>query len=108
MIKLHLFSGFHNTKLGITEDMEIGHLYSVNEDVVELGAAGIRVGMKPWWMQKSNTGILHFDLWRRPLRRAKELYPIVTDMEFAADVLILRGVNTKEEVKRDGISHGHR
>lgn len=91
MIKLHLFSGFENKKLGITPETALGHLYSDMEQVAELKYAGARVGMKDKWLQnKDDTGIWHFDLWGKPLEKAKRLFPIVTDFEFVADVLRLK------------------
>ena len=83
MIKLHIFSGFENPTLAITEDMELGHLYSDVFDKQELLAAGAKVGMKSRWLQSKETGLIHFDLWATPLRKAKELYLTVTDEEFA-------------------------
>ena len=89
-VKLHLFSGFENRQRGITPDMELGHLYSDTEDRQELLAAGRQLGLDFKWIQKSRTGIEHFDIWRGPLQRAKGMYQVVDDDEFDADLEKLR------------------
>jgi len=92
-MRLHLFSGFENKKLGITLDMELGHLYDWRGDIVVLEREATRVGMKPHWLQETD-GFWHFDLWGKPLAKAKELFQIVDDTEFAQDVERLRVVRT--------------
>lgn len=84
-MRLHLFGGFENKKLGITPDMELGHLYDEWNDIPTLYNEGRRVGMKPQWLQESD-GFYHYDLWGKPLEKAKELFPIVSDLQLADDL----------------------
>lgn len=87
MIKLHLFSGFENPILGITPDMEIGHLYDDQNDQRALIIAAIELGLASSYMQGAGTGLIHFDLWGNPLIKAKKkLYKIVTGVEMAEDM----------------------
>jgi hypothetical protein len=87
MIKLHLFSGFENKKLGITKDTKLGHLYSDTQDKDELIKAGTLVGTSTDWLQTPElTGLLHFDLWGTPLRKARRLFPIVSDEQLVYDM----------------------
>ncbi len=69
MVKLHLFSGFENARLKITRQMQLGHLYS-DAGIHELLEAARLVGVKPDRLQNSR-GFYHFDLWGKPLRRAR-------------------------------------
>lgn len=85
MIKLHLFTGFENKKLGITPDMELGHLYEDTNSFAILVYAAGKVGMKPKWAQNAD-GFVHFDLWGRPLEKAKQLFHIASDLELAEDI----------------------
>lgn len=84
-VKLHLFQGFANLRLGITSDTELGHLYEDTNSAAILAFAGEKVGVKQEWLQNSE-GFLHFDLWGAALRRAKQLFPTVTDLELVADL----------------------
>lgn len=95
-IKLHLFKGYPLPQRGITADTELGHLYSDTGDVKELYAAGGQLGLDRRWIQNSRTGVIHFDLWRRPLQRAKVMFPLASDEEFAADI---------ENINRKGASN---
>lgn len=86
MIKLHLFSGFEKSSLGITPDMELGHLYDDGNDGALLADAAARVGVRRERVQTSKAGLLHFDLWGSPLERARQLFPIVSGREIAGDI----------------------
>lgn len=85
MIKLHLFSGFENKRLGITPDMELGHLYSDTGDRGELCEAAASVGLYTGTIQEKE-GLVHFDLWGQPLARAIERFPLATDAELYEDM----------------------
>lgn len=89
MVKLHLFSGFENRKLGITPDTQLGHLYSDNNNPEEVMEAGERLGVRMGWLQSSITGTWHFDLWGHFLADAKQCFPAVSDEEFAKDMEML-------------------
>gem|GEM_PF-3340728 len=84
MVKLHLFSGFENSRLGITRDMRLGHLYS-DCSLQELREAAKRLGINPDYLQNSR-GFYHYDLWGRPLVRACLLYKIVDNHELYRDI----------------------
>ena len=85
--RLHLFGGFENKMLGITPNTELGHLYDWRNELVVLEKLGQEVSMKRQWLQYDEaTNFWHFDLWGWRLERAKELFPIVTDMQFADDI----------------------
>ena len=84
MIKLHLFSGFENPVLGIKADTELGHLYDDGNNQLEVTKAAIRVGCGRNWLQR--TTLVHYDLWGRPLEKAKLIYPIATDLELYEDM----------------------
>ena len=86
-IKLHLHSGYDVPKLGITADMELGHLYDDAGDLDALHATASRVGLSRRWFQDSQTGLPHYDLWNYPLKKAKELFQIVSDDEMVADLM---------------------
>jgi hypothetical protein len=90
MIKLHLFTGFDNPALGITPDMELGHLYDDQNDQRALITAASELGLSSGYMQVG-TGLIHFDLWGKPLIKAKNLHKIVTDLELAED---MKGLNS--------------
>ncbi|MFC1919534.1 hypothetical protein ACFLWX_01930, partial [Chloroflexota bacterium] len=63
MIKLHLFRGFENRRLGITPEMELGHLYSNTGDLAELREAARQLSLNAAWLQrKSDTGFVHYDI----------------------------------------------
>ena len=81
MVKLHLFSGFEKRSLGITPDMELGHLYDDGNSRIRLSHAAARVGVGRRRAQTSKTGLVHYDLWGPPLARAKTLFPIVSGRE---------------------------
>ena len=85
VVKLHLFSGFENRELGITPDMELGHLYEDTNSFAILAYAADKVGLKEQYAQNSD-GFIHFDLWGKPLERAKRMFKIVSDLELAKDI----------------------
>lgn len=84
MIKLHLFTGFENYRLGIQRDTLLGHLYSdLNND--ELIQAALTLGINPEFIQCSR-GFYHFDLWGEPLSRAQNLFRIVNNHQIYQDM----------------------
>lgn len=85
MIRLHLHSGFSNPKLHIKPDMELGHLYDDRGDEQAMAQAVTKVGLAPGYIQRDH-GFAHFDLWAKPLEKAKTLFRITGDREFAKDV----------------------
>lgn len=85
VVKLHLFGGFENKELGITSNMELGHLYEDTNSIAILAYAGEKVGIKQGWLQNSD-GFFHFDLWGSPLQRAKQLFQVASDLELASDM----------------------
>lgn len=88
--RLHLFSGFENKKLGITPDTELGHLYDWHNEVLVLKRLGQDVGVKSSWIQCDEaTGFWHFDLWGSRLEKAKRIFRIVSDQEFANDLTLI-------------------
>jgi hypothetical protein len=90
MIKVHIFSGFENPKLGITKDTELEHLYSTR-DSSELIQAALDLGLKEVYVQRDrDTDFVHFDLWGAPLRKAREIHKTVNDKEFYTDLGLLR------------------
>lgn len=89
-VKLHLFKGFELPQRGITAETELGYLYSDNQIRIELVAAAGQLGLRLEWIQESHTGIEHFDLWHGRLQKAKVMFPIVSDKEFAADMERIR------------------
>lgn len=84
MIKLHLFTGFENKDLGITPDMEVGHLYSDDDNKGELVDAAVGCGLNSGYIQSAS--LVHFDLWGKPLERAKKRFRIVSDLELSVDM----------------------
>ncbi len=84
MIKLHLFSGFENERLGIRRDMLLGHLYSDQSYDELVGAAGL-IGINPGYLQNSR-GFYHFDLWGEPLNRARQRFKVVNNREISHDM----------------------
>lgn len=88
MIKIHLFSGFENRRLKIKRDTPLGHLYSdcSREELME---AASMVGVHARCIQNSR-GFYHFDLWGKPLIKARLLFPHVTNRELYRDLLTLR------------------
>jgi hypothetical protein len=72
MVKIHLFSGFENQRLKIARDTPLGHLYS-DDNINELLDAAKTVGVNPDYIQNSR-GFYHFDLWGKPLNRARLFY----------------------------------
>jgi len=85
VVKLHLFSGYVNRALGISKEMELGHLYDDGNDFRCLMDAGKGLGMDRGWIQKKS-GFYHFDVWGVALEKAKQLFPIVSDTELATDM----------------------
>ncbi len=88
MVKLHLFSGFENPRLGIERAMLLGHLYS-DQDMPELLRAARELGVPAGALQCSR-GFYHFDLWGEPLDRARFRHPIVNNHEIYRDILQAR------------------
>ncbi len=84
MVKLHLFSGFENERLGIQRDTLLGHLYSDESDDELVEAARI-IGISPARLQNSR-GFIHLDLWGEPLSRARQQFKIVTNREIYQDM----------------------
>jgi hypothetical protein len=84
MVKIHLFSGFENTHLKIRRDTPLGHLYS-DQDRSELMEAARLVGVNPKCLQNSR-GFFHFDLWGKPLFKARLFYPRVNNRELYRDL----------------------
>ncbi len=84
MVKIHLFSGFENTRLKITREMLLGHLYS-DRGCTELIEAARLVGVDPRCIQNSR-GFYHFDLWGRPLVKARLFFPRVNNRELYRDL----------------------
>jgi hypothetical protein len=85
MIKLHLFRGFENQRLGIQRDTLLGHLYS-DRDNDELIQAALSLGIDPKFIQNSR-GFYHFDLWGEHLTKARNMFMVVTNHEIYADML---------------------
>jgi len=79
MVKLHVFSGFENARLKIQRDTLLGHLYS-DRDQEELVEAAAVVGINPDYLQNSR-GFYHYDLWGKPLFKARLFYQRVTNRE---------------------------
>lgn len=85
MIRLHLHSGFSNPKLHITPDMELGHLYDDHGDEKAMAQAATQVGLAPGYIQR-DYGFAHFDLWGKPLEKARTIFKVAGDHEFVKDV----------------------
>jgi hypothetical protein len=85
MVKIHLFSGFESARLPITRDTPLGHLYSDAELDELLAAAGL-VGVNQGHLQCSR-GFFHYDLWGRPLQKARLLFPHATNRQIYQDML---------------------
>ncbi|MBN1191446.1 MAG: hypothetical protein JXA46_16950 [Dehalococcoidales bacterium] len=88
MVKIHLFSGFENSRLKIERNTPLGHLYSDSSREELLEAARI-VGVNEQCLQNSR-GFYHFDLWGRPLLKARLFFPHVTNRELYRDLQIVR------------------
>jgi hypothetical protein len=86
VVKLHLFSGFEKRSLGITPDMELGHLYDDGNSRIRLAHAAAQIGVGRRRAQVSKTGLVHYDLWGPPLARAKTFFPIVSGRELVDDM----------------------
>jgi hypothetical protein len=91
MVKIHLFSGFESARLPITRDTLLGHLYS-DADLDELLAAAGLVGVNQAYLQCSR-GFFHYDLWGKPLVRARLLFPRATNRQIYQDMLDCRSHN---------------
>jgi hypothetical protein len=89
LIKLHLFSGFENPRLGIGRDTQLGHLYS-DLSHEELLQAAADLSINPAALQCSR-GFYHFDLWGDALSRARLLHKIVGYHEIYRDMMTLAG-----------------
>jgi hypothetical protein len=94
MVKIHVFSGFESERLKIRRDMLLGHLYS-DESTPELIEAARIIGVNPTYLQNSR-GFFHFDLWGKPLTKARLFYPRVNNRELYRDLIELRD-NLKPE-----------
>ncbi len=88
MVKIHLFSGFSNERLKITRDTPLGHLYS-DQNVAELMEAARTIGVNTDYLQDSR-GFLHFDLWGKPLAKARLLYPRADNHALYLDIHKIR------------------
>jgi hypothetical protein len=75
MIKLHVF---HQA------GREYGYLYDDAGEFEELCAAAEQCGLSREKYQEGK--LIHFDLWGKPLKKAKELFRIVDNHEIAADM----------------------
>ena len=64
--------------------MELGHLYDDTGDYRALIMVAIQLELSSRYLQRGE--FVHFDLWGKPLIRAKELYTIATDLELAEDM----------------------
>jgi len=91
MVKIHLFSGFENERLKITRKTALGHLYS-DDNIDELLDAAKTIGVNPDYVQNSR-GFYHFDLWGKPLTRARLFYPQADNHN------LYRDINEKLKVK---------
>lgn len=91
-VKLHLhFAWADMPHLRLKAGEELGHLYSDVNNIVELHRAARQVGMRGEWCQTyEKTGLMHYDLWRGPLEKAKALFPIADDETFIADMARLK------------------
>jgi hypothetical protein len=91
MVKIHLFSGFESPRLKITRDTRLGHLYSDNcrEELLE---AAHLVGVKTCHLQNSR-GFYHYDLWGKPLKKARLFFPVADNHTIYRDMLILNRGN---------------
>jgi hypothetical protein len=96
MVKIHVFSGFESERLKIRRDTLLGHLYS-DESTLELIDAARAIGVNPAYLQNSR-GFFHFDLWGKPLTRARLFYPRVNNRELYHDLLVLRESNKTESI----------
>ena len=94
MVKIHIFSGFESERLKIRRDTLLGHLYS-DEGTLELIEAAQTIGVNPAYLQNSR-GFFHFDLWGKPLTRARLFYPHVNNRELFCDLQALRDNNKPE------------
>jgi hypothetical protein len=95
MVKIHLFSGFENSRLKIGRDTPLGHLYS-DFSPEELLEAAHQVGVKRQCIQNSR-GFYHFDLWGKPLLKARLFYPRVSNRELYRDLQAVRNHNSPLE-----------
>jgi hypothetical protein len=84
LIKVHLFSGFENPRLGIQRTTQLGHLYS-DASQAELLEAARALGLPSAGLQCSR-GFYHFDLWGEPLHRARSLHKVVGNREIFQDM----------------------
>jgi hypothetical protein len=84
MVKIHLFSGFESARLPITHDTLLGHLYS-DADIDELLEAAALVGVNQAHLQCSR-GFFHYDLWGKPLVKARMFFPHVTNRQIYRDI----------------------
>lgn len=86
MTKVHLFfTDEPIPHLRVGANTELGHLYSDDGNTEDLHQAAKEVGLKRRWFQAAEP-MPHYDLWRRPLEKAKELYQVADDDEFYQDM----------------------
>ena len=100
MIKIHVFSGFENRRLKIERNTLLGHLYS-DRGREELLEGARLVGVNPRCIQNSR-GFYHFDLWGKPLVKARLFFPRVTNHELYFDLQ----ANPRRNQKPDGAEAG--
>jgi hypothetical protein len=91
MVKIHLFSGFENPRLKISRDTRLGHLYSDSSRAELLEAARL-VGVDSRCLQNSR-GFYHFDLWGKPLIKARLFFPKADNHMIYRDMQILNRGN---------------
>jgi hypothetical protein len=84
MVKVHLFSGYESEKLKITRDTPLGHLYS-DQNTEELLEAARLIGVSLEYLQNSR-GFEHFDLWGKPLKKARLLFVAVDNHRIYRDM----------------------
>jgi hypothetical protein len=89
MVKIHVFSGFESERLKIKRETLLGHLYS-DLSVSELLEAAKTVGVNQACLQNSR-GFYHFDLWGKPLARARLFYKRVSNRELYQDMKATAG-----------------
>lgn len=95
MVKIHVFSGFESERLKIQRETLLGHLYSDRCNSELLEAASL-VGINPAYLQNSR-GFYHFDLWGKPLTKARLFYKRVSNRELYQDMKVLAGKTQQKE-----------
>ena len=96
MVKIHLFSGFESERLKIKRDTPLGHLYS-DSNKEELIEAARLVGVNPAYIQHKR-GFYHFDLWGKPLIKARLFYTRASNREIYRDMQsVTKRINIQED-----------